>query len=81
MNQRHPFCDFVCFVYFVVKIRVLIPNSGCQVAALARVRAPAFWRTQRPLSSSWWTTGPAAKPGPLRLAPAGDHGLRGPYDR
>ena len=28
MNQTQPLCFFVCFVCFVVKIGVLIPNSG-----------------------------------------------------
>ena len=29
MNQPPPICFFVHFVCFVVIIRVLIPNSGC----------------------------------------------------
>ena len=50
MNQPQPLC---CFVYFVVKIGVLIPNSGCQfpptrccswVKGIATARSVERWR-------------------------------------
>ncbi len=41
MNQPHPFCFFVYFVCFVVKIRALIPNSGWWPEFLTRRREDA----------------------------------------
>ena len=48
MNQTQPLCFFVCFVCFVVKIGVLIPNSGCQSRIVSGARLNRKSRKRTP---------------------------------